>query len=60
LRPALTVLPKELERFKNLQKLDLYSNQLTILPNEIGQLQNLEELDLGANQLRTRLKTLGM
>ncbi|EMM80707.1 leucine rich repeat protein [Leptospira interrogans str. 2006001854] len=44
---------------KNLQVLDLGSNQLTTLPEGIGQLKNLQTLDLDSNQLTTLPQEIG-
>jgi Leucine-rich repeat (LRR) protein len=40
-------LPKEINRFKNLEELDISGNQISILPSELFGLENLKFLRLG-------------
>ncbi|MCH7773995.1 MAG: leucine-rich repeat domain-containing protein, partial [Bacteroidetes bacterium] len=47
---------KEIAELKNLQRLDLDSNQLKELPKEIAELKNLQRLDLGDNQIKEETK----
>ncbi|TGK34862.1 hypothetical protein EHQ12_06135 [Leptospira gomenensis] len=46
---GIAVLPKEVERMRNLEKINLENNKLLTLPKEIGSLQNLRELRLEGN-----------
>ncbi|MEI7594336.1 MAG: leucine-rich repeat domain-containing protein [Bacteroidota bacterium] len=48
-KSKLTILPKEIFLFKNIQELDLSKNRLTTIPDSIVTLKNLERLDLSKN-----------
>jgi uncharacterized protein YkwD len=44
-------LPSEIERLKDLEKLDVSGNNMTGIPAEIGKLEKLEELDYSDNEI---------
>lgn len=58
-KSKLTVFPKEILQFKNLQYLDLSKNKITELPQEIGQLKDLQKLVLSKNHLTSLPKEIG-
>ncbi|WMX17172.1 COR domain-containing protein [Aureispira sp. CCB-E] len=50
IKNAITIIPKEIAKLKNLEKLDLTDNKISELPPEIAQLNNLEILILSSNK----------
>jgi Leucine-rich repeat (LRR) protein len=48
---GLTELPPEIGNLTNLQRLNIFNNQLSRLPPEIGSLTNLQSLDVSGNRL---------
>ena len=57
-RRNLQVLPKEIEKFTQLQKLFLHGNFFQFLPESIGSLKNLQYLGLGWNKLKVLPKMI--
>ena len=49
----LKAFPKEILKFKNLQKLILFKNKIDSIPANIKSLKNLQYLNLGKNKLET-------
>lgn len=55
----IVTLPRTIEGFSKLKKLDIHSNQLVNLPDSIGELSSLTDLDLHDNRLQTLPATVG-
>ena len=51
-------LPKDIFRFKNLENLSLYHNNLKALPKDMVKFKNLKELSLEKNPIRTLSKQI--
>ena len=50
----------DLYKFKNLERLQIYSCDIESIPDNIGELKNLEWIDLSFNNLKTLPSTVGM
>jgi len=56
---GLTNFPKQLLKFKSLQKLNLADNKLETIPESISELRNLKKLDLSINKLNSLPESIG-